>query len=89
MQFQITPNQNFCTFDGQTVYQFIAYNDYYSANPCYYCAFCGSLEPIEQTDECFIAPCNGLNRNDKKDGFWVKSQIVDYQLFVKMLQTEG
>lgn len=89
MNFQISPHGRFCCFDGATVYQFHPVFDWNAHNSCDQCALHGSYEPLEQTEECLYAPCDALHRADKTDGFWRKSELIDYQHFVKMLKNGG
>ena len=89
MHFEISPKQRFCCFDKQTIYQFHPYTECKFGNPCDNCAFRGSVEPLTQSDECFIVPCDCHLRSDKTDGFWQKSTLVDYQQFRKMLAAGG
>ena len=89
MEIELSPKRRFCSFDQQTVYQFHIYTDWGKGNPCDVCAFRGSLEPLQQTEECLLVPCDALHRADKTDGFWLKSTLVDYLHFKKILAAGG
>ena len=87
MHYEISPKQRFCSFDHQTVYSFHIFHDWEKVNPCDLCAFRGSYKTLEQTDECLLVPCDGLHREDKTDGFWEKSNLINYQQFKKMMSS--
>lgn len=89
MEIELSPKRRFCSFDHKTVYHFTIYTDWQEGNPCDLCAFRGSYEPLEQTEECLLVPCDALHREDKTDGFWQKSNLIDYQHFKKMLKSGG
>lgn len=84
-----TPDQMYCTFGDKTVYEFVPYNQDTDQNPCYQCALRDPQRPFVQTSECLIVLCDGLQRRDKNDGFWQKSQSVDYQQFKNMRKSGG
>lgn len=71
MNIEMTANCQYCCIDNEKVYTFVPFFDWDNSNPCDHCAFRGSYEPLKQTEECISIPCNGLNRADKKDGYWV------------------
>lgn len=89
MKFQITPNQNFCSFDDGIVYSFNTHNPSSKKCECLQCAFFGLSPHSLERNKCRSVPCQKMERLDKKDGFWQISKAIDYQTFTKMLQTGG
>jgi len=87
--FELSKDQCLACFNKTEVFEFVTFANNETINPCDNCAFRGSDEHFEQTEECLYAPCDALHRGDKKDGFWQKSKLIDYQHFIKMLKNGG
>lgn len=89
MQRQITPNQCYCSFGDGIVYEFVATSLCPLLQNCRRCAFssfsCSSFKQVK----CLSAPCIYWQRKDYISGFWRISEIIDYQVFEKMLENGG
>ena len=88
MNFQITKDQNYCTFDGEVVYEYVSSVGKPVDNICEVCAFHDQKQNQVNKDRCHSVPCVGWVRNDKDCGFWVRSWNVSMHDFKRMIETE-
>ena len=89
MQYQITPDQNYCSFGDGHVYEFVKFDAGRFQNPCWECAFLSFYEPFQASPMCRFIPCQSAFRRDNNNGFWRISKTVDYQQFTEMLKSGG
>lgn len=89
MKFEITPDQNYCSFGNGLVYEFVQFDAARFQNPCWECAFFAPTDLIVGSPMCTIVPCQAVFRRDEINGFWRISKTVDYQQFTEMLKTGG
>lgn len=88
MNFQITKDQNYCTFDGVVVFEYVSSVGKPIANICDNCAFRDQKDSQTNKDMCHSVPCVGWKRNDKDCGFWIHSHKVRINDFKKMIESE-
>lgn len=85
-KFEITKDQCFCSFGDGIIYEFMSSHGKPIANLCDVCAFCDKQKIPNHKEMCHSVPCVGWKRNDKVCGFWIRSNIIDYHAFTKMLE---
>lgn len=89
MKFQITPDQNFCSFGDGIIYKFVPFTPARFKNPCWECSFFDPKALYEGSSLCPLVPCQKDFRSDEKDGFWQKTQCIDFQTFEKKCEFSG
>lgn len=86
---QITPDQRFCSFGDDIVYEFVPTDCVPHLNDCLLCALWSTVSHSSERIKCLSVPCQKGLRKDKNGGFWRISNDVEYQQFTKMLENGG
>lgn len=84
-----TKDEMYCCFKNIVVLEFVPVVGGASFITCAQCVFASVVHSSARFWLCYDMRCYSAIRSDKKHGFWQKSQSVDYQQFMKMLENGG
>lgn len=85
MDFQITPNQCFCSFGDGIIYEFVSCPITILPNCCDYCAFSVKTGIDAALVRCLYASCHNFMRNDNRRGYWIVSKSTTINEFQILL----
>lgn len=89
MELLLSPDQNYCCFHNNIIYEAI---HLHSLRPCGVCSECDFNDMCwngRKIEPLCVPPCSPMERIDNEHVIWKKSHSVDYQGFMKMLDRKG